>query len=259
MKKIALIFGVGLVALVSCPQPQVDSSLTKVSGTVVDNATPTADPFNLVTAAWTGGAGDVLGRIGSGTATKLGSVAANGTFTAILPATVDAALLHSFDPSNTIGADCTGQLTVSDTSARTAGLTFTVDASKDGSILPFTSTGQINETAKTANLAIKAGSLIYADRPLSITGSQTCKDNSLGLPLSVQLTSSLNLLKGWNLVTVTETLNITATTGSGTFSLQSGSLPTDQWVYGDGLASPLSTTAQSVKSSVLKHLAQFFR
>lgn len=263
MKKIALIFGIGLVTLVSCPQPVTsENSLKTVSGTVVEDATP-AGGLSLVTKAWTGGAGSVMGAYAVNAApspVKLGTLSANGSFTATLPTSVDSALLSGFSGGDLVDAGCTGNFTVSDKTAKTVALALSVDANQDGSIIPILLNAQVNDAAQTGTLTYQAGVLFYADRALSVTGKENCTSTYEGMPVSGQLTSSLNLAKGWNLVTVTETLTLASGKVTDAMTLASGSLPTDKWLFNATPLAQASTSGQLTrfpKPQALERLNHF--
>lgn len=263
-RKIALIliFGLGLATLVSCPQPQApENNLKTVSGTVVEDDTP-EDSFKVVTKPWTGGAGNVMGSYvaaSAPSAVKLGNVAVDGTFSATVPSTVDAALLSEF--SSEVNEGCTGNLNVSDKKVRGVNMTLAVDANKDGQIQPLLLSGMVDEKAEKANFKFELGGLMYVDRPVNVTGSQVCLFPFIGLDENIPTTVNMKLKKGWNYVAFTFSLaaDKEGTTSAGTIT--SGKLPTDKWLFASDTATPLSVTYSKLipEGVQLKALNQMFR
>lgn len=243
MKKILTVSALTLL-ITACGGPNMPNAVTSVSGTVVEMVppAPTATEYTLTTKAWTGGAGTVNGQMDSSvTKIKLGDLAASGAFTATLPAPADADLAVggniNVDPS------CTGQYQVSEPAARIGMLGVTVDvadATKDGTIAPVAAT--IKDTTNSAgtgvlSLNVQAGFLMYADRAVNVSGSQTCNRTSGGFTYPETVKFDLNLVKGWNRVTFKDEGSITytneaVTAAQETLSITSGSLPSDKWLWG---------------------------
>ena len=226
-----------------------------ISGTVVE-AVPNTDPndLNLKTKAWTGGAGKVEGTIYVADKAKVlttGTLAANGTFTLVLPESVaDADLTsESFDNTTPISGDpsgltCTGNVNVSDPAARLAALNVRVDAAKDGSITPGTATGSINDGTKMITFGIKSGVLLYVDRALTLKGSQACQGTQNGMTVKSTGQVDAKLVKGWNKVMLNMDSTATATAMTSTVTMTSGSLPTNEWVFANSMM-PMNVRSMS--------------
>ncbi|WP_288432465.1 hypothetical protein [uncultured Deinococcus sp.] len=211
------------------------TTYTSTSGTVRELGTPGANDMVAPTTAWTGGAGTIQATVadaGTQGATSA-SLASNGTFTLPLPTNVKTRSLSS-DEFTLPGSEelgCAGTPTVSDPAARFAVLNVNVSAGKQGPVDPvrISFTGTVNAPT---GLSIESGAFLYADRPVSITGTQTCTLTESGETYT--LTSSLNMTlgQGWNKVTATEIIS----DSGASLNLTSGTFPTEEWVYLDGSA-----------------------
>ena len=211
------------------------TTYTSTSGTVRELGTPGANDMVAPTTAWTGGAGTIRATVQNAPTqgATSASLASNGTFTLPLPTNVATRSLSSDDftlpGSRDLG--CTGTPTVSDPAAQFAVLNVSVSATKEGSIQPVR-VSLTGTAGKPTGLKLESGAFLYADRPVSITGTQTCTLAESGKTYT--LTSSLNLTlgQGWNKATATE---IISDSGAG-LSVTSGAFPTGEWVYLDGSA-----------------------
>lgn len=242
-KTLLLMCGAGLLTLASCGGPGGTSSLNSVSGTVVER--DLSSQTSLLTKAWTGGAGVVNGKIGS-TTTKLGDLKTDGTFTATLPTPAASDLETGNDYADPGSANgCTGKANVSDPNAKVAGLSVTVDAAgtaHDGEIAPITSKvtdGRNTSGVGTVSGSGKMGLLIYADHSVSISGNFTCPMSSAGGNFSGTVKYDLNLVKGWNAITVGQESTIsysanTPTSITSNVTISTSGLPSDKWVFGSG-------------------------
>lgn len=208
---------------------------TSTSGTVRELGTPGANDMVLPTTAWTGGAGTVAATVaGAGTqGATSASLASNGTFTLPLPTNVKTQTLSS-DDFTLPGSDalqCSGTPTISDASAHFAVLNVSVSAGKQGSIDPvrISLTGTVNAPT---GLSIESGAFLYADRPVSITGTQTCTLVEDDETYTVSASLNMTLGQGWNKATATQTFS----RSGASLSLTSGAFPTEEWVYLDGSA-----------------------
>lgn len=244
-------------------EPAVNNSvaLKTLTGTLVEPVE--TDDLSLQTRAWTGGAGSVRvvspNADGSDATVASGTLAASGAFSVTLQTPtsplepVTAADLDSVTNAFVEGLldgdvrddlNCTGQPTLSDASVRATVGVLRVDADKDGSALPLTLRG--SETDTNVSLDLGLGVLMYADRPVNLTGSEVCTlSDSTG---SVNYTTNydLRLAQGWNKVSFKSAVSVTATTQTATLTITtsaaSGSFPTDNWVFAgdDNVAVPLS-------------------
>ena len=237
------------------------AALTTLTGTLVESVE--TDDLSLQTKAWTGGAGTVRvvspNADGSDATVASGTLAASGAFSVALQAPtsplepVSAADLDSVTNAfvgGLLGDDlrddlnCTGQPSLSDPSVRATVGVLRVDADQDGSALPLTLRG--SETDTNVSLDLGLGVLMYADRPVNLTGREVCTlSDSTG---SVNYTTNydLRLAQGWNKVSFKSAVSVTATTQTATLTITtsaaSGSFPTENWVFLEGgdVATPLS-------------------
>ncbi|WP_102127795.1 hypothetical protein [Deinococcus planocerae] len=229
-----------------------------MSGTVLEGEyqVGTNDTATLVTSSWKGGAGSVVARLSNEIGTEVARTAltADGKFSLTLPRPTDAQLtaLDPGDLGDPAEASCQGTVTVSDRAARGTGLVLSVDADQDGLINPETGTSSVNGDIVVGTSA--SGALIYVDRAVTIKGTQTCTDSGLAVTSDV----NMPLSQGWNKVTVTTRLEINLQTESvkGTFTIRSGSFPTDNWIYvKENSAAPLSVQ----RLNTLKRSFSLFR
>lgn len=237
--KYAVLLLLPTLLLASCrgqDTPAVTTS-TSVSGTVREFGIPGPGDIVIPTTAWTGGAGTVKATITDGGTQGATSAALNGSgaFTLTLPTAIPAQSLSSdiFIVSGADGLSCTGTPTVSDPAAQFATLEVEVAAGKSGPIAP----GRLSQTGAataSAGFSYELGVLIYADRPVSITGSQTCTLNQGGQPSTVTTSLNLNLGLGWNKATTTANFSYNAQQLTLTgVALNSGAFPTEEWIYLD--------------------------
>lgn len=248
MKKLSAALLFGTLALTACggdKTPAV-SAVTSVSGTVVERDTTKGDELNLVTMPWTGGAGKVV--MFSRTADELatGTLNANGSFSLALPANVATDQLGDYNPNNDTSTSCTGKFSVSDPNVRGTSAQLGVVANKTGTIQPTLGQGSYNAGSQTGEMDITVGVLLYVDRAVNMTGSSNCKvDDTPGT-----MTINMHLAKGWNLITVTEKGIMNKGVYSMNMTMESGKLPTNNWLYS-------AIDEQSLKSQSLK-IPNFF-
>ncbi|WP_147364077.1 hypothetical protein [Deinococcus cavernae] len=264
-RRMALIFGAGLVTLVSCPQPSPPSSgsdFTSISGQVMDASLD--ESLKLTTGAWTGGAGSVYGTDDAGQKTKLGDLNANGSFTASLPVPSAAALKKVTVPETSSG--CTGKITVSNPNAQISGLDVSVDANQDGTIAPITLTtdDQVNKTTGTGTATITwaTGALVYADQAVNTSGNLACTADKT---FTVSLNTNINYVKGWNKATLimkstVEYDSFEMVAQSTAVTMTSGTLPTNNWVLTSAVGIDLAggMSQQSFSGKTLKNFAESF-
>lgn len=231
MKKFACLLLPTLV-LASCggqDTPTV-TAYTSISGTVREPGAPDADDTVMPTTAWTGGAGTVQATVaGAGPqGTASGALSSGGAFTLTLPADVTTQALSSdaFLLPGTAELSCTGTPSISDAAARFAALDVAVQANRQGQVAP-SRVSLIGTAADPVGLKSESGTFIYADRPVSVTGAQTCTITEAGQTYAVTSSLNMTLGRGWNKTTAT--LAVTATQLS--LSLSSGTFPTEEWVY----------------------------
>ena len=264
MKK--LLTGIGLTLLLTaCGGDKTpNAGFTTLTGTLVE-AAPDASDTNLTTKAWAGGAGTVqlvsTRSKGSDVVLSSGTVQANGAFAVDLKAptgdlsAVSEASGQLDSLANTfittlVGGDirpalnCTGAPAVSDVAARTAFGGLKVDTNRDGYAFPLTVTG--SETQTSGSYTIRLGLLMYADRPVNITGQEVCTASAPEGSISYTTSYNVRLGQGWNKLAVSSAIavqdgtpaSITITNGA-----DSGAFPSDNWVFqpqGTGFAQSLS-------------------
>ncbi|AXG98215.1 hypothetical protein DVJ83_02510 [Deinococcus wulumuqiensis] len=234
-----------------------------LSGTLVE-ADFNASGTNLVTKAWTGGAGTVKLVSASASASgdnilSTGTLQANGAFSVQLQAPTkgleafpvkdldtlaNAFITSLLDMDVRQALNCSGQPTVSDMAAQTALGGLKVDAGKDGYAFPMTVAGSENQSS--GSLVLKMGLMMYADRPVNVTGSQVCTASVPEGRINYTTNYNLRLGQGWNKMTISSTL---ASQGGSpsvitiTNAADSGSFPSDTWVFmnsGTGFGQSLS-------------------
>lgn len=237
MKNLSLLaLASATLLLASCNRDLPPSDLTSVSGTLKE-ATFNEQTLAFGTTAWTGGAGTLIAVGDDGEEVARTALGADGAFSLSLPRTLAAERLTELDVSelNAV-AGCTGTLK---SSARANGAlaSFSVDAGKDGEVAPAAFRVNRDSAGNPTDITVTVGMLVYVDRSVTITGSQTCTENGVTGRLNVDW----KLGQGWNKVSTSFTLSDTA---SGTINLTSGTLPAD-WLYleGTGAASPLGAAS----------------
>ncbi|WP_158679901.1 hypothetical protein [Deinococcus sp. NW-56] len=229
--------------LAACDRTPPPSNLSAVSGTLKEASFDDAT-LTFGTVAWTGGAGSLLAVADDGEQVARTALAADGSFSLSLPRSLAADRLTPLDASEVGDVEgCTGTLKTS-AQVNGAAVNFYVDANKDGLVLPANIQITRNSAGTPTSATITTGLLVYVDRGVSVTGSQTCTDGTFTARLKVNWA----LGQGWNKVTASFTLSDSPTT---TLNLTSGSLPAD-WLYlegGDGL---FTQGAASLKGQPLK-------
>lgn len=257
MKKIALLtLTCSGLLLASCGRTNAPTNLTNLSGMVVEGNLEVSSngALTLTTGAWTGGAGSVLAFTVENDGPEnivTTPLAADGKFSFDLPATPAASSLTpvSADVFSNDGEDCQGNVNVSDTGARVAPLLVGVDtAAKDGPIFPVSVKTTVDSAGKVTGGELALGFLLYADRSVTLRGTQTCTATN-GFTYATDL--DLTLSKGWNKLSLATQGDVEGTLTK--VVVRSGSYP-NNWVYlGDDLgAVPLGT--QSLKSLKLPFL-----
>lgn len=207
---------------------QIPTGIQSVTGKVVEFANLTTS--GLTTRAWTGGAGKLTAALPSSPVAET-TLNADGSFNLSLPATVTTAHLAALGTSNLGLPECSTPPNISNAGVLGAVAKVSVTATKTGSALPLTYTvTTANGTPK--EWTTKVGSLVYVDRPVSITGSATCK---LSGTLNASVNFMVSLVPGWNKVTIGSEVN---TTGSVSGMVTSGDLPSNNWVYAPGVTLP---------------------
>lgn len=259
-----LLTGMSLALLLTaCGGNQApNADFTTLSGTLVE-ADFNASGTNLVTKAWTGGAGTVkvvsTNANGSDNILSTGTLQANGAFSVQLQAPTsglgavsvadldklaNAFIVSLLDMDIRPALNCSGQPTVSDMAAQTAFGGLKVDAGKDGYAFPMTLAGSENQSS--GSLVLKMGLLMYTDRPVNVTGSQVCTASVPEGSINYTTNYNLRLGQGWNKMTISSTL---ASQGGSpsvitiTNAADSGSFPSDTWVFmnsGTGFGQSLS-------------------
>lgn len=287
--KLSSILIASTLLLTACPAttapPATVPPKTSVSGTVViDTST---DPLNLTTSPWIGETGTVSGVLGDPAAGSLeeslvatGALAASGGFTLALPPTVASAKLSPFNAStvssvrayesygggNPGSGTCTGAPTFSTPSAHATSLILFIDIQDSliGVLRNLSASGTTQTTATTDGQAVHEvsahaeGNLIYADMPVTVSGTVTCSapiTRSNGTTGTVQGTTifNLSLTTGWNKVTSTSDTDSTVTTTAApstesatlNLSLKAG-LPSNIWVL-----EPIGVNSLRVQSQPL--------
>ncbi|MDO4246761.1 MAG: hypothetical protein Q4C89_12120 [Deinococcus sp.] len=251
MKKILM--GAGLTLLLaSCggsDKTPPAAAVTSVSGTVVEAVT-SSDEFNLKTTPWTGGKGQVVAKnVKDGSELARGTLNADGSFSLALPTSVSSLQDPNFEDwtgdsegITGIKLTCTGTPSVSNKEARGTSAVLSAEANKKGAIHPTLFSG--TDTDTSIQMTVKAGGLMYVDRDVQMTGTQTCTGSEGGVTETITVKLEANLKAGWNLITAAYSQAVVKTGDrSGTvttnLTLTSGGLPTDQWVLGDSVAMPL--------------------
>lgn len=253
MKSFSLILTATALFLASCggtPTPSA-KAVTSVSGTVVE---PTSETGTLTTGPWSGGAGTITGTIdATPNATYTPEVvmsaplAADGTFTLSLPASVDSTKLRRLDNTTlsikslfdgyTGGqATCTGGTPASGSVGSTSPLIRAVGTvSSDLTVMTSTTTG----TDKDSTAIDQQGGLLYVDGPITISTSASCSGSVDRPNLTGTISGigkvTLTLAKGWNEVNLkatTRTVVAPDSTVSITLTVEatSGALPGNKWV-----------------------------
>lgn len=251
MKKILMAAGLTLL-LASCgggDKTPPAAAVTSVSGTVVEAVT-SSDKFNLKTTPWTGGKGQVVAKnVKDGSEVARGTLNADGSFSLALPTSVSSLQDPNFEDwtgdsegITGIKLTCTGTPSVSNKEAKGTSAVLSAEANKKGAIHPTLFSG--TETDTSIQMSMKTGGLMYVDRDVQMTGTQTCTGSAGGVTENVTVKLGANLKAGWNLVTAEYSVNAVKTgdqsgTVTTTLTLTSGALPTNQWVLGNNVAMPL--------------------
>lgn len=227
MKKLMYIALLAPLALGSCglfnkTPGSAAKSVSSVSATVVEGTEVTKNgATTLTTSAWAGGTGKLMIDLYDYTDKKTvqegeTALAADGKFSfTSLPTPKDSELSKPQDgPTDD---KCSGEISVSDKSARMAYATFRTDADKKGAVLIE------SFTDKTRNM----GALTYSDRAVTTKGKIECKDDAGKVVAIIDI--DVKYAKGWNWVTNSINADMTVTPYS---QVSRNGMPKDaQWVY----------------------------
>ena len=170
-------------------------------------------------ATWTKGQSATLSALIDAKVVASTTVDTNGSFSLTLPSgAAIASQLTTFSAAVT-GQGCSGPLTVTPAEAKVGVLRFALTGGVTASALLAT---LIN--GNNGSVTLVAGSYVYGDRDLSVSGQQTCGSNST-------VKANLSATKGWNTVLQQTTLDTVAKTT--TVEITSAALSGDlQWQTG---------------------------
>ncbi len=196
--------------------------VSSVSGMLLE-ADPTSASL-VVTQAWASGAGTITGKLGSDGTTVISPATVNtaGLFTLNLPTTVADTQLVAFNAVAFAPLACSGQPTFSNTNTFGTWASFSVSAGKSGTIQPLT-TEIIKANDAIQSWFFSQGGLWYVNRPVKVSGITNCVKNSKTIPT----TFNLNLVTGWNKITMQNTVNKDLSESS---IISSGKFPIEQWI-----------------------------
>ncbi|GGO41892.1 hypothetical protein [Deinococcus humi] len=197
--------------------PAGGETVNTLSGTAVEGQyAAQGNQVVLQTSAWTGGAGNVTLNVldAAGKTVELGRTAlgADGKFSfASLPTPNTSELTKITEQSES----CTNTFVVSDPAAlnATAGLFASAQTNVPLTLVAYDTTTAGGTTTRT-------GTLIYADRAVTVKGSQTCQIGAK--PYTADF--NLALVKGWNMTTAS--LNLTTRAGT----VRNGAPAGAQWI-----------------------------
>lgn len=241
MKPYFLLIASALV-LASCNRMDTLLPVTSASGRIVETD-PNSQSGEL--RAWTGGVGDVTATVLYQTTDGTGAegqkvtapISANGTFNVTLPTSIDSSKLSAFifDTANIAGPNgtCTGAPKISDTSAKQAGLQFSVVSPNRSGYLRNAKETK-TETPTQTTTVFSDGDFVYLDRPVSIIGDMNCKSTYNGITFTQSFSFSVKMAKGWNLFNVQATSIVNSNDPANmkiTARVTAGSISTDQWMY----------------------------
>lgn len=206
-----------LVACTPKETPTASEPVKTLTGTVVEGQfVAQGDLVTLQTSAWTGGAGHVTLNILDAASKTLEldrtALGADGQFSFASLPTPETSDLHKITAE---GEGCTNTFVVSDPAAlnATAALFALAKTNVRFDLVAYDQTGTSAATTRT-------GTLIYADRAVTVKGSQTC--TMAGKTFVADF--NLALLKGWNMTTTTLNVSTRAVT------VRNGSPAGAQWI-----------------------------
>lgn len=192
--------------------PTASEPVKTLSGTVVEGQfVAQGDKVTLQTSAWTGGAGHVTLNILDAASKTLEldrtALGADGQFSFASLPTPQTSDLRKITAE---GEGCTNTFVVSDPAALNA----------TAALFALAKTNVRFDLVAYDNAATRTGTLIYADRAVTVKGSQTCTIEGKTFVADFNLA----LLKGWNMTTTTLNVSTRAVT------VRNGSPAGAQWI-----------------------------
>jgi len=201
----------------------------------------------LTISPWSGGAAKLnltvfSGASGTQDVVASTALAADGSFTLPL-APLDAKYLHPFVP---LPGTCTGEVKFSDPAVQGASAFLKADAytpvagqgTDDVAPLRLVSLSSTDEVFET-------GLLVYADRDVTMNGTQTCSNDTA--------TYNVTLNKGWNLLLAKVASHFTTASYTTTTTYTNGNVP-NNW-----LLLRFQMSGQTLGQPKLERLSSFFR